>query len=231
VVHVVLGKGIQPLILHHVRRQNALFTSVFLGVSRGNNCRKKLHWTLRAEFHQATADDCQLSRESWAHLWSWGGCRRWRHPASRRRRRHVMRGRLCDWFYPQERDWNVNVFWSMKTRALLRRSTGIWRVTVTLKDARPIHIHVKHIHWVEVNERLSFMGIQTAVCKERMATAYSTHDRESTSNRHFLVGNKKCVVSVLPRFSFTYNKNEFWGGTHEAYFLVYWFPVRKILCC
>jgi hypothetical protein len=56
VVHVVLGKGIQPLILHHVRRQNALFTPVFLGASRGNNCREKLHWTLHAEFHQATAD-------------------------------------------------------------------------------------------------------------------------------------------------------------------------------
>jgi hypothetical protein len=55
-IHVELGKGVQPLILHHVRRQNALFTPVFPGVSRGNDCREKLHWTYQLEFYQATAD-------------------------------------------------------------------------------------------------------------------------------------------------------------------------------
>jgi hypothetical protein len=56
VIHVVLEKGIQPLVLHHVRRQTALFTPVLLGVFRGNDWPQKLHWTSLVEFHQATAD-------------------------------------------------------------------------------------------------------------------------------------------------------------------------------
>lgn len=83
----------------------------------GNNCRNKLHWNNRLEFHQATANFRGSNELICGHE---GVARRWRHPAPRRLWRHVMRGRVCDWFYLQERDRNINVFWSMKTQALLQ---------------------------------------------------------------------------------------------------------------
>jgi hypothetical protein len=65
VIHVQLGKGVHPLILHHVRRQNAVFTPVICDASRENDLRER---SRTGPLRSSSVQQLTTSPESW------GGC-------------------------------------------------------------------------------------------------------------------------------------------------------------